>query len=302
MTGTPGVPAKTILHKVRHDPDRWFGIHYAINLYRGCCHGCVYCDSRSACYRIEDFDQARSKIRAVEILEAELSRLRKPDGLVAGMGSMSDPYNPREKDLELTRRALMALRRRGLGMALATKSDLVVRDLDILADSRAPALVKITVTAADDGLARRLEPCAPSSSARLKALRVLAEAGVFVGILFMPVLPFLTDSEGNVRRVVRLAAENGARFVYPLYGVTLRDRQRAYFQARLDECFPGLWRRYARTFGNTFMCFSPRAEKLRAVFETECDARGLLHHMADIVRVYGQARKKTREPAWPTLG
>lgn len=300
MTVLPLVAAKSILHKVRFDGSQWFGVDYTINIYRGCCHGCIYCDSRSACYRIDDFDTVHGKENAVELLEAELGRVRRSGPLpVVGMGSMSDPYNPWEKSHRLTRRALEAVNRRGFGIAVATKSDLVARDGDVLASmaERSAALVKVTVTAADDGLASRIEPHAPPPSARFKAIQALTNAGVFTGVLLMPVLPFLTDAEANIRAVVRLAAAHGARFVHPMFGVTLRENQREYFHARLEALFPGLKRQYVRQFGNSYLCLSPRAERLKAVLEAECEALGLLWRMADIIRAY----KRTRWPVWQTI-
>ena len=302
MKALPLVAAKSILHRVRFDSHAWFGVDYTINIYRGCCHGCIYCDSRSECYRIDDFDTVRAKENAVELLETELRRVRRsgPSPVVVGMGSMSDPYNPYEKTYGLTRRALEAVDHRGFGIALATKSDLVARDRDVLAAMavHSAALVKMTITAADDELSRRLEPHAPPSSARLRAIRTLTETGVFCGVLFMPILPFLTDSEANIRAVVRLAAAHGARFIHPMFGVTLRENQREYFHDRLDELFPGLKRQYVRRFGDSYLCFSPRADRLKAVLEAECENLGLLCHMPDIIGAY----KRNQGPVWQTLG
>ena len=205
---------------------------------------------------------------------------------------MSDPYNPFEKELQLTRHALELLDAYGFGAAVATKGTLITRDADILREiaSHSPVLCKITVTTCDDVLAAKLEPRAPSSSARLAAVEKLAGQGIFTGILLMPVLPFLEDTPDGVRRLVRAAYNAGARFAYPAFGVTLRQNQRAYFLDRLDELFPGagLRARYVRQFGTQYECRSPRARELWQAFTGECRATGLLYGMQDIVAAYRQ--------------
>ena len=282
------IPAKQILSRNRNTA--WFGTDYTMNLYRGCCHGCIYCDSRSACYGIEDFGRVRAKENALALLRDELRRKVRPG--IVGMGSMSDPYNPFEKELQLTRHALELLDAYGFGAAVATKGTLITRDADILREiaSHSPVLCKITVTTCDDALAAKLEPRAPSSSARLAAVEKLAGQGIFTGVLLMPVLPFLEDTPDGVRRLVRAAYNAGARFVYPAFGVTLRQNQRAYFLDRLDELFPGagLRARYVRQFGTQYECRSPRARELWQAFTGECRATGLLYGMQDIVAAYRQ--------------
>ena len=283
------IPAKTIVSGYRKN-NRWFGMHYNMNIYKGCCHGCIYCDSRSACYGIEDFGRVRAKENALALLRDELRRKVRPG--IVGMGSMSDPYNPFEKELQLTRHALELLDAYGFGAAVATKGTLITRDADILREiaSHSPVLCKITVTTCDDALAAKLEPRAPSSSARLAAVEKLAGQGIFTGVLLMPVLPFLEDTPDGVRRLVRAAYNAGARFVYPAFGVTLRQNQRAYFLDRLDELFPGagLRARYVRQFGTQYECRSPRARELWQAFTGECRATGLLYGMQDIVAAYRQ--------------
>ena len=281
------VPAKTIVTRVKNG---WFGNDYNMNIYRGCCHGCIYCDSRSECYHIDDFDRVRVKENALAIIRDDLRRKVRTG--VVGTGSMSDPYNPFEKELQLTRHALELLDAYGFGVDIATKSDLIVRDIDILTGIRehSPVLCKLTVTTADDALAARLEPHAPPPSARLTAIRRLSGSGLFAGILLMPVLPFLEDNEENVLEIVRRAAENGARFIYPAFGVTLRQNQRVYFLDRLEEAFPGrgLKDTYIRRYGETYECRSPRAKALWEAFRQACDRCGLLYEMRDIVRAYRQ--------------
>jgi len=275
------VPAKHIL--TRNKSTAWFGTDHTMNLYRGCCHGCIYCDSRSECYGDDDFDRVKVKENALTLLRDELRRKVRPAFVT--MGSMSDPYNPLEKELELTRKALMLLYAYSCGVAVCTKSDLILRDADLYADiqTQAPVICKLTVTTTDAALAARLEPGAASPAARLRAVEGLSQKGVFTGVVLMPVLPFLEDSVENVLAVVDAAAGAGARFVYPAFGMTLRDRQRAYYYERLDRFFPGLRARYQRQYGDRYECPSPRAKELWSAFSQRCRERGLFYQMDRIV-------------------
>lgn len=281
------VPAKTIVTRTK-SPGAWFGIDYNMNLYRGCCHGCIYCDSRSACYGIEDFDRVRVKQGCLEIVRDELRRKVKTG--VVGTGAMSDPYNPFEREHQYTRHALELLSAFGFGAAIATKSDLITRDIDILGEIRSqmPVLCKLTVTTADDALAARVEPHAPPPSARFRAMERLSAAGLFTGVLLMPVLPYLEDSRENVLEIVRRAHGAGARFIYPAFGMTCRERQREYYYGRLDEHFPGLRDKYVRRYGARYVCTSPRARELWAAFTEACAAYGILFDMKTIIRASRQ--------------
>lgn len=276
------IQAKRILS--RNKTTDWFGTDHTMNLYRGCSHGCIYCDSRSECYRDDSFDTVKVKKDALELLRNELRRKVKPAFI--GMGSMSDPYNPLERELELTRKALMLIHAYGCGVAVCTKSDLILRDADLYADiqRQSPVICKLTVTTVDGALARKVEPGAPSPSSRLKALEGLSEKGIFAGVVMMPVLPFLEDKVEAVLAVVDAAAEAGARFVYPAFGMTLRDRQRAYYYQALDRDFQGMRERYIRQYGDRYQCISPRAKELWAAFSQRCQEKGLLYEMPKIVR------------------
>ena len=278
------IPAKHLLHRSRDT--QWFGTDHTMNIYRGCCHGCLYCDSRSDCYRIEEFDTVRAKADALRILRDDLARKVRPAFICTG--AMSDPYNPFERELELTRHALELIDAYSCGVAVATKSDLIVRDIDILASiqTHSPVICKLTVTTADDALAAKLEPNAPPPSRRLAALGELSGAGLFAGVLLMPVLPFLEDSEENVLSVVEGVARAGAKFVYPALGVTMRQGQREYFLDALERAFPGqgLKERYLRQFGDRYQCVSPRVKTLWKAFAAACRERGILYDMKSIIR------------------
>ena len=277
------VPAKSIVNRTK-DPS-WFGAEYNMNIYRGCCHGCIYCDSRSDCYHIDGFDQVKAKADALRIIRDDLERKAKP-GVVA-TGSMSDPYNPFEEELQLTRRALTLLEAYGFGVAVATKSDLIVRDIDVLSSIHRtmPAICKITLTTCGDALAAKVEPGAPPPSRRLAAVERLSGAGIFTGILMMPILPFLEDSPENIRDIVDRAADAGAKFIYPALGMTCRAGQREYFYQQLERRFPGqgLAERYRRRYGDRYQCASPRARALWEVFREVCNRRGILYSMGHIV-------------------
>lgn len=284
------VSAKTIL--ARPKDDSWFGNDYNMNLYRGCCHGCIYCDSRSECYGVEDFGRIRLKRNALQILEGELQK-KKRKGVV-GVGAMSDTYNPFEKEMKVTRGALKLLDQYGFGLALDTKSTLVLRDIDLIEQisRKSCANVKITITTADDSLSKVIEPHAPASSERFRAIRELSRAGIFTGVLFTPMLPYITDTEENVTAMVRLAHENGARFIFPMFGVTLRQNQRDYYYKKLDRHFPGLSQKYRNVFRSNYFCGSPQTKKLRSLFQVECKTYGLIFRMRDIIAAYKETKPR----------
>jgi len=267
--------AKTLVSRVR-GLDTYFGLDYGMNLYRGCQHRCIYCDSRSLCYEIDGFDrEVLVKANAIELLEAELRRKRKRG--IIGTGSMNDPYMPLEKDVRLTRRALETIAAYRFGVHVVTKSDLVVRDIDILRKigRAASAAVSLTITTIDDRLSSRIEPGAPVSSARFAALRALAEAGIETRIALMPILPFIEDTWENVSAIVEEGHRCGVRAIVPWFGMSMRDRQRALFYGRLDELFPGLRARYEERFGEDYMCPSPSAEELFKRFVALCSDLGI---------------------------
>ena len=278
------IKAKTILQKCKDSS--WFGNEYNMNLYRGCCHGCIYCDSRSECYQIQDFDKVRAKENAAEILRDELRRKIRPG--IIGTGSMSDPYNPFEREERLTEKSLMLIDAYGFGVTVITKSPLITRDIPLYKQiaEHSPVLCKMTVTTADDELSRLVEPRVAVSSERFDALAKMSEAGLFTGITLMPVLPFIEDSEDNIRTIVRRAHECGVRCIYPAFGMTLRAGNREYFYQKLDESFPGIKPKYIRQYGNSYECPSPNARRLWKVFTDECGKYGILYEMKAIIRAY----------------
>jgi len=270
--------ARVLLSHVKQ-PDDWFGLKYNMNLYRGCQHRCIYCDSRSACYRLDNFDRdVMIKANAIALLRKELSSKRVKGTI--GTGSMNDPYMPLEAEVNLTGRALAVIAEFRFPVHVLTKSDLVLRDLDTLCQiNRIRAAVSFTITTADDELGRRLEPGAALVSDRFRAMKVLADHGIQTGVTMMPILPFIEDNEENVRQIVEQAHAHGASYIIPRFGMSLRDRQRAHYYDRLDELFPGLRRRYERTFGDQYACASPHAGRLAEVFNELCERYAIATHM-----------------------
>jgi len=274
--------AKHLLTPVRGSMEDFFYADWNMNLYRGCCHGCIYCDSRSVCYQIDHFDTVRPKENALELLETELSGKRK-SGVIT-MGSMSDAYNPLERDRLLTRHALEIIRRHRFGAAFTTKSALCARDADLLADiaRNAPVCARMTVTCADDDLCRKIEPHVSVSTERFKAIRTLADHGVYTGVWLNPLLPFLTDTEENIRRIVRMTADAGGRFVVCFFSMTLRTGSREHYFRALDQHFPGMREKYTRRYGNAYELVVPDADRLYDAFRDECVRCGLHHDFAPI--------------------
>ena len=275
------IPAKTIISSYSAKGG-WYGSNFNMNLYKGCCHGCIYCDSRSECYHVENFDEVKVKENAIDIVEKELRTKRKKGIIITG--SMSDPYNPIEKKLKLTREVLKLINQYGYGIVIDTKSDLVLRDMDLLLEIKkhSPAVVNFTVTTVEDALSRKIEPNVTLSSKRFDAMKELSKAGIMVGLLLMPVLPFINDTEENIQSLVNRAFECGAKFINHGFGVTLRQNQRDYFYLQLDKLFPGLKQKYINTFGNSYECYSLNHKRLEEVFKIECDRLGIIYGMDHI--------------------
>ena len=263
------IEAKRILNHMKH-PSAWFGVQYGFNVYRGCEHRCIYCDSRSACYGVDDFDDITVKVNAPKLLREELMRKRSRRAVI-GTGSMGDPYTPLEKEYRLTRACLEVIAARRFPVSICTKSNLVLRDADLLEEmARVYACVQFTVTTADDALAAVTEPFAPPPSRRFEAMGILSALGVKVGVTMMPLLPFINEDEDDIRTIVQNAHHHGASFIVPAFGMTLRDRQRAYYYDKLDVHFPGLREKYEKRFGERYSAGVTRYRPLRRVFDSEC--------------------------------
>ncbi len=263
-------------------PDTLFGLKYNMNLYRGCCHRCVYCDSRSECYQIENFDRdVLVKVNAIELLRKELASKRVKGPI--GLGSMNDPFMPLPPGVSLTGQALAVIAEFGFPVHIITKSALVLQELETLRRiSQVYASISFTVTTADDALAAKVEPGSSRPSARFAAMKTLAAHGIQTGVTMMPILPFIEDNEENITAIVEQAAENGASYIIPWMGMTMRDRQRAYYYRQLDVLFPGIREKYERTYGDRYSCDTPNAPQLYRLFNALCKK----HHIATQLPLY----------------
>lgn len=278
------VEAKSLLNQ-------WNGM----NLYRGCAHGCVYCDSRSTCYQFtHPFEDIEVKQNAPELLEIFLRKRRKK--CVISTGSMSDPYQPCEKDLRLTRRSLELIDRYGFGASVITKSDLVVRDLDLFdsINRKAKSVLQMTLTIADDALSRILEPNVCPTTKRYQVLKEFQHRGIPTIVWMTPILPFLTDTEDNIRAILDYCFDADVKGIVSYgAGVTLREGDREYYYRALDRHFPGLSDEYRKTYGNAYEVNSSQNRELMRIFHTECEKRGILHEPDACFRYIAAMPEKT---------
>jgi DNA repair photolyase len=250
-----------------------------MNLYRGCSHGCIYCDSRSKCYQMDHaFEDIEVKENALELLEKTL--LSRKKCCMVGTGSMTDPYLPLEEELRMTRGALEILERHGFGVAIQTKSARILRDLDLLKkiNDKSKAVVQMTLTTQDDSLCRILEPHVSVTSERVAALKAFREAGIPTVVWLSPILPYINDTRENIAGILQSCIEADVKGVICFnMGVTLREGSREYFYAQLDRDFPGMKQRYIRSFGNAYELNSHRNEELMRLYHKTCEKAGILH-------------------------
>ena len=255
-----------------------------MNLYRGCTHGCIYCDSRSRCYQINHpFEDIEVKGNALELLEAALRRRRKP--CIIATGAMTDPYIPLEKELQHMRHALELIERYGFGATVLTKSTLVLRDIDLLAriHRKTKCVVQMTLTTHDESLCRLIEPHVSTTRERVEALLAFRDAGIPTVVWLSPILPYINDTEENIRGVLESCIEAQVRGVVCFgMGMTLREGNREYFFQQLDRHFPGLKARYVREFHNWYAFGSPDSERLMRLFHETCEAHGIMHDNDEI--------------------
>ena len=265
-----------------------------MNLYRGCSHGCIYCDSRSKCYRMEhEFEDIEVKGNAIQLLE---DALRKKRGrCMLSTGAMTDPYIPLEKELGNTRRALELAYKYGFGFTLITKSDLVLRDLELLKaiNEKTKCVVQMTMTTYDEELCRRIEPKVCSTKERFEVLVKLKEAGIPTVVWMSPLLPFINDTEENVRGILDYCVKAGVKGVICFgIGLTLREGNREYFYKQLDRLFPGLKEKYMQWYGDRYEIESPDSERLMEVFHRTCEEHGIMHDNDGIFEYLGEFEEK----------
>ena len=249
-----------------------------MNLYRGCAHGCIYCDSRSRCYQISHaFEDIEVKRGADAILDGQLRRRRKK--AIIHTGSMCDPYIPLEKELLLTRRCLEIIARHGFGLTVLSKSDLMRRDMDLFEEihRKCKCVVETTLTTHDEAMCKKLEPGVSGTAARVEILKECKRRGIPTVVWMTPILPFLTDTEENVNGLLDDCIEAGVRGIVSFgMGVTLREGDREYFYTKLDQLFPGVKQRYIGAFGLDYVCNSPNNGRLMEIFNERCQEHGIL--------------------------
>ena len=255
-----------------------------MNIYRGCTHGCIYCDSRSTCYNMpHDFEDVLVKANAPQLLEQALKSKRKK--MMVGMGSMSDPYMHCEKELQHTRKCLEIVNRYGFGFTLITKSDLVLRDLELIKsiNEKSKAVVQMTLTTFDEDLCRILEPKVATTRQRFETLMKLKESGIPTVVWLTPILPFINDTEENLRGILDYCIQAGVKGIICFdIGLTLRSGNREYFYKKLNEHFPGMKQKYISVFGDSYYCTIPQNRQLMKIFRSVCRENGIMYDADEI--------------------
>ena len=264
------VEAKGIIHNK--------GGFNGMNIYRGCTHGCIYCDSRSLCYQFtHQFEDIEVKKNAPELLEQALKSKRSK--CMIGTGSMSDPYMHCEKELRLTRKCLEIIHKYGFGLAIQTKSDMILDDIDLLdaINKKAKCVVQMTLTTYDDNLCSILEPNVCNTKRRIEVLEEMQKRGIPTVVWLSPILPFINDTEENITKILNECVRIGVKGIICFgMGMTLRDGDREYFYEALNKNFPGLKYRYMSTYGNSYEVTSPNNAKLMRVFRRICKEHGII--------------------------
>lgn len=255
-----------------------------INVYRGCTHGCIYCDSRSVCYQMKHlFEDIEVKRDAAQILEQQLLRRRNP--CMIGTGAMCDPYIHLEEDLRVTRQCLELIERYGFGLAIQTKSARILRDMDVLSaiNAKTKCVVQITLTTLNEDLCRIIEPNVSTTAERVAVLAKMRDAGIPTVVWLSPILPFINDTEENLRGIMDYCIETDVRGILCFgFGTTMREGSRDYFYKKLDEHFPGMKRRYSTAFGWSYECLSPNNGLLIEIFQNECHRHNILYRPKEV--------------------
>lgn len=250
-----------------------------MNIYRGCTHGCIYCDSRSKCYQMNhDFEDIEVKSNAVFLLEDALSRKRKK--CMIGTGAMADPYIHLEEKLGNTRKCLEIISKYGFGLAIQTKSARILRDLDLLKkiNNKAKCVVQMTLTTYDEKLCKVIEPNVSTTKERFEVLKIMRDNNIPTVVWLSPFLPFINDTEENIRGLLNYCIEAKVHGIICFgIGLTLREGNREYFYKKLDEHFPGLKAKYINNYGNSYEILSPNHNKLMPIIRETCKTHGIIY-------------------------
>jgi DNA repair photolyase len=265
-----------------------------MNIYRGCSHGCIYCDSRSRCYQFtHPFEDIEVKQNAPELLEKALASKRKK--CMIGTGAMSDPYMHCEEQLKLTRKCLEIIKRYGFGVAIQTKSDRILRDIDLLDEinRETKAVVQMTLTTYDDELCRIVEPNVCNTRRRIEVLEEMKKRGIPTVVWLSPILPFINDTEENIRAIMEECVRVGVKGVICFgMGLTLREGDREYYYAALDKHFPGLKKKYIERYGNAYNLPSPNERQLFKIFHEICRENSILSTPDECFRFLNELPEK----------
>ena len=252
-----------------------------MNIYRGCSHGCIYCDSRSKCYQMNhDFEDIEVKINAPEVLQYTLRRKRKK--CMIGTGAMSDPYIHLEETLGNTRKCIELIHAYGFGLAIQTKSARILRDLDLLKkiNENTKCVVQMTLTTYDEDLCKIIEPNVSTTRERFEVLKIMRDNGIPTIVWLSPILPFINDTEENIRGILDYCIEAEVHGIICFgMGLTLREGNREYFYKKLDEYFPGMKARYMEKYKYAYEIPSPNNDKLMNLFKTTCESHGILYNI-----------------------
>ena len=273
------------------------GGHYGMNIYRGCTHGCIYCDSRSRCYQFtHPFEDIEVKQNAPNLLERALKSKRKK--CMIGTGAMSDPYMHCEENLRLTRKCLEIILENDFGVAIQTKSDRILRDIDLLAkiNRSAKCVVQMTLTTYDDDLCHILEPNVCITKRRIEVLEEMRKNGIPTIVWLTPILPFINDTEDNITAILNECARVGVKGIINFgMGLTLREGDREYYYAALDRHFPGMKEQYIKQYGNAYDLPSPNAKELMGIFQRICKEKGMLSTPDECFRFMHELPDKYRQ-------
>ncbi len=268
-----------------------------INLYRGCSHGCIYCDSRSKCYHMDhEFEDIEVKENAIELLEDALKRRRRK--CMIGTGSMTDPYIPPETEIGNVRKALFLIYEYGFGVTLITKSSRILRDLDLLKkiNDKTKCVVQMTMTIYDESLCRKIEPNVSTTYERFEALKKFRDAGIPTVVWLSPILPYINDTEENINGILDMCIEAE---VYGIIcfgmGVTLREGNREYFYKQLDSEFPGVKDKYIQQYGNRYIIESSSNNKLMDLFNKKCSENRIVHNNEQIFQFLNTFEEKQKD-------
>lgn len=259
------------------------GGHLGMNIYRGCTHGCIYCDGRSDCYQLKHrFEDIEVKQNAPELLDKALKSKRKK--CMIGTGYISDPYLHCEEEIKLTQKCLKVILKNEFGLAIQTKSDRILRDIDLLDEinKTAKCVVQMTLTTYDDELCKIIEPNVCNTKRRIEVLEQMRERGIPTVVWLSPILPFINDTKENIQAILEECVRTEVKGVINCgMGVTLRDGDREYFYAALDKHFPGMKERYIKTYGNSYELLSPDSKELSKLFHKICDENGIISDMQE---------------------